>query len=147
MGFILVLGILVDDAIVVGERIYSYEQQGLPRLEAASKGTQDVTVPVVFGVFTTMATFIPILTIPGSMGGFFGAIAVTVIVALFFSIIESQFILPSHLAHRKAEKEVGGSSGFSQQLLYAERQGRHKMALRHAGVRHRHTGCDCCAVY
>lgn len=117
MGFILVLGILVDDAIVVGERIYSYEQQGLSQLEAASKGTQDVTVPVVFGVLTTMATFIPILTIPGSMGGFFGAIALTVIIALFFSIIESQFILPSHLAHRRSEKTVGESSGLNRWLV------------------------------
>jgi multidrug efflux pump subunit AcrB len=110
MAFILVLGILVDDAIVVGERIYAYEQQGKSRLLAASLGTKEVTVPVIFGVFTTMATFLPILNIPGSMGGFFGVIALTVIIALFFSIIESQFILPSHLAHRKAEKEVSNNA-------------------------------------
>ena len=107
MAFILVLGILVDDAIVVGERIYAHEQQGKTRLLAATEGAKEVTVPVIFGVFTTMATFLPILLIPGSMGGFFGAIGLTVIIALFFSIIESQFILPSHLAHRKQEKEAG----------------------------------------
>jgi len=118
MGFILVLGILVDDAIVVGERVYSYEQQGLSRLEAASKGTRDVSIPVVFGVLTTMATFLPILNIPGGMGGFFSAIALTVIIALFFSIIESQLILPSHLAHRKAEKTVAGHSGFNRWLIF-----------------------------
>ena len=109
MAFILVLGILVDDAIVVGERIYAHEQQGKSRMLAAADGAKEVTVPVIFGVFTTMATFLPILNIPGSMGGFFGVIALTVIIALFFSIIESQFILPSHLAHRKQEKESGNN--------------------------------------
>ena len=109
MAFILVLGILVDDAIVVGERIYAHEQQGHSRLVAAVEGTREVTVPVIFGVFTTMATFIPILMIPGPMGGFFGVIGLTVIIALFFSIIESQFVLPSHLAHRKVEKEAGNN--------------------------------------
>jgi multidrug efflux pump subunit AcrB len=109
MAFILVLGILVDDAIVVGERIYAHEQLGKPRLQAASQGAKEVTVPVIFGVFTTMATFLPILNIPGSMGGFFGVVALTAIIALFFSIIESQFILPSHLAHRRAESVAGES--------------------------------------
>lgn len=101
MAFILVLGILVDDAIVVGERIYAHEQQGKDQITAAIDGAKEVSVPVVFGVLTTMATFIPIMNIPGAMGGFFAVIGVTVIIALFFSIIESQFILPSHLAHRR----------------------------------------------
>ena len=100
MGFILVLGILVDDAIVVGERVYALEQNGYSRLEAAKNGALDVSLPVIFGVLTTMATFIPILNIPGPMGGFYKPLAYTVIVALAFSVIESQLILPSHLAHR-----------------------------------------------
>ncbi|MCB1703239.1 MAG: efflux RND transporter permease subunit [Halioglobus sp.] len=104
MGFILVLGILVDDAIVVGERVYALEQSGRPPQEAARIGTQDVSLPVVFGVLTTMATFIPILSIPGPMGGFYKPLAYTVIAALIFSLIESQLILPSHLAHRSVKR-------------------------------------------
>lgn len=110
MAFILVLGILVDDAIVIGERVYAGEQQGKPRMVAAAEGAQEVSVPVIFGVLTTMATFIPIVTIPGDMSVFFQAIGITVIIALFFSIIESQLILPGHLAHRKAETEIGSNA-------------------------------------
>jgi len=107
MAFILVLGILVDDAIVVGERVYAHEQQGKKRLQAAVEGAQEVSLPVFFGVLTTMATFIPIVNIPGPMGGFFAPLGYTVIIALAFSIIESQLILPAHLAHRKTETEPG----------------------------------------
>ena len=107
MGFILVLGILVDDAIVVGERVYAMEQSGSTPLDAARNGTLDVSLPVIFGVLTTMATFIPILSIPGPMGGFYKPLAYTVIAALVFSVIESQLILPSHLAHRTVERAPG----------------------------------------
>ncbi|QFU75858.1 efflux RND transporter permease subunit [Halioglobus maricola] len=107
MGFILALGILVDDAIVVGERVYAHEQLGKDRNTAAIDGTQEVSIPVVFGVLTTMTTFLPILLVPGDMSGFAMSIGATVIIALFFSVVESQMILPVHLAHRKAEKETG----------------------------------------
>jgi multidrug efflux pump subunit AcrB len=110
MAFILVLGILVDDAIVVAERVYSHEQTGTPRLTAAIAGTQEVSIPVVFGVLTTMATFIPIVSIPGPMGGFFKPLGYTVIIALIFSLVESQLILPSHLAHRKEEARPGDNA-------------------------------------
>jgi len=106
MAFILVLGILVDDAIVIGERVYAHEQQGKPQLQAAIDGAQEVSIPVVFGVLTTMATFIPIINIPGNMGSFFSVMGIAVIIALFFSIIESQLILPSHLAHRNVERKA-----------------------------------------
>ena len=104
MAFILVLGILVDDAIVVGERVYAHEQMGKPRLEAASVGTLEVSLPVFFGVLTTMATFLPILSIPGPIGGFYRPLGYTVMLALVFSLVESQLILPSHLAHRGKKK-------------------------------------------
>jgi multidrug efflux pump subunit AcrB len=107
MSFILVLGILVDDAIVIGERVYAHEQQGKDQLTAAVEGAQEVSVPVIFGVFTTMATFIPIMNIPGTMSNFFSVIGFVVILALFFSIVESQLILPGHLAHRNAERKPG----------------------------------------
>ncbi len=108
IAFILVLGILVDDAIVVAERVFSHEQEGKPRLEAAVSGAQEVSVPVIFGVLTTMATFIPIINIPGPFGEFFKPMGATVLIALLFSLVESQLILPSHLAHRKAEAAPGG---------------------------------------
>jgi multidrug efflux pump subunit AcrB len=104
MAFILVLGILVDDAIVIGERVHAHEQTGKDQLAAAVDGAREVSTPVIFGVFTTMAAFIPIMNIPGSMGSFFSVMGFVVIIALFFSIVESQMILPSHLAHRSTER-------------------------------------------
>ena len=117
MAFILVLGILVDDAIVVAERVYSFEQEGMGQLAAAMAGAKDVAVPVIFGVLTTMATFIPIVNIPGPFGGFFAPMGYTVILALLFSMIESQLILPSHLAHRKAEASIGSGSAAQDRWL------------------------------
>lgn len=107
VAFILVLGILVDDAIVVGERIHAYEQQGMDRMEAASRGAREVSMPVIFGVLTTIAAFLPLLTVSGSMGSLFRPIGLVAIIALLFSIIESQLILPGHLAHRKANRQSG----------------------------------------
>lgn len=103
MGFILVLGILVDDAIVVGERVYGHEQMGKSPVQAAIDGTWEVSIPVIFGVLTTVAAFLPLLLVEGRLNDFFSAISLVVIIALFFSIVESQLILPAHLAHRKHE--------------------------------------------
>ena len=110
VGFLLSLGILVDDAIVVGERIYAHESDALSDRDAAINGTHQVAVPVFFGVLTTMAAFIPVLSVEDSMGEFLKAIGVTVILCLAFSLLESQLILPSHLAHRKRGR---GKTGFS----------------------------------
>jgi len=98
-AFILVLGILVDDAIVIGENIYTYQQRGVPRLQAAILGAREVAVPVAFGVLTTVAAFLPGLWIPGPMGKFLINIPICVILALLFSLLESTLILPAHLAH------------------------------------------------
>ncbi|MCB1644369.1 MAG: efflux RND transporter permease subunit, partial [Pseudomonadales bacterium] len=103
LAFILVLGIVVDDAIVVGERIYSHETTDRTHREAAIEGTIEVSVPVIFGVLTTIAAFLPILFLAGRMGSFFSIIGYVVILCLIFSVLESQLILPSHLAHRKTE--------------------------------------------
>jgi multidrug efflux pump subunit AcrB len=108
MAFILVLGIVVDDAIVVGERIYGHEQMGKPPLQAAVDGTWEVSVPVIFGVLTTIAAFLPLILVEGQMSGFFSVIGWVVIIALVCSIIESQWILPAHLANRsRAEPRTG----------------------------------------
>ena len=103
LAFILVLGIVVDDAIVVGERIFSHESVDYTHREAAIEGTAEVITPVVFGVFTTVAAFLPILLIEGRMGQFFSIIGWVVLVCLVFSILECMFILPAHLAHRKTD--------------------------------------------
>ncbi len=104
LGFILVLGILVDDAIVIGERVYAHGKMGKDPVTAAIDGTYEVSVPVIFGVLTTMTTFIPVMSIPTTIGPFFTTIAGVVIIALFFSIVESQLILPSHLAYHSSNK-------------------------------------------
>ena len=103
LAFILVLGIVVDDAIVVGERIYSHESIQKNHREAAIAGTAEVITPVVFGVLTTIAAFLPILLIAGRMGDFFSIIGWVVLVCLVFSILECMLILPAHLAHRKTK--------------------------------------------
>lgn len=110
MGFILVLGIIVDDAIVVGERIHAFERKGYGQEEAAIEGALEVSVPVIFGVATTIAAFLPILLLDGQMGAFFNAIGAVVVFCLLASIVESQLILPGHIAHRKTSGYFGEGS-------------------------------------
>ena len=106
MGFILVLGIVVDDAIVVGERVYAHERESEDQRTAAINGTQEVAVPVIFGVMTTVAAFLPIIFVPGRMGSLFSIIGMVVCLCLAFSIVESMMILPSHLSHRKRARDT-----------------------------------------
>lgn len=98
-AFIVTLGMVVDDAIVVGENVFEARQRGLGPMEAAIHGCREVGIPVVFSVTTTMAAFSPLLFVPGVSGKFFGVIPIIVILVLFISLIESLFILPAHLAH------------------------------------------------
>jgi multidrug efflux pump subunit AcrB len=111
LGFILVLGIVVDDAIVVGERVYAHEQMDKAPMQAAVEGTWEVSVPVIFGVLTTIAAFLPLIMVDGQMSSFFAPLGWIVIFALICSIIESQLILPSHLAHRSRRVAVTGFAG------------------------------------
>jgi multidrug efflux pump subunit AcrB len=104
-AFILVLGILVDDAIVVGENVHTHQESSQAPLAAAIRGAQEVSVPVIFGVLTTVAAFIPLVWSPGPMGQFFGTIGVVVISCLFFSLVESQLVLPAHLGHHAMSRE------------------------------------------
>ena len=100
-SFILVLGIVVDDAIVVGENILSKQVQTGKGTSAAIRGTYEVLVPVTFGVLTTMAAFAPMLFVPGVMGKLMAVFPLIILPTLFFSLVESNLILPSHLAHYK----------------------------------------------
>jgi multidrug efflux pump subunit AcrB len=97
-AFILVLGIVVDDAIVTGENVYSHLQRGEDPLKAAINGTREVAVPVTFGILTTAAAFLP-LAFQTGRGSWYAAITFVVVPVLLFSLIESKFILPAHLKH------------------------------------------------
>ena len=98
-GFILVLGIVVDDAIIIGESVYTKIRADGHTLDNVVRGAQKVAVPATFGVLTTMAAFAPMLFVGGIVGPFFEALSVVVILCLMFSLIESKLILPAHLVH------------------------------------------------
>lgn len=100
-AFIVTLGIVVDDAIVVGENVHEKRSKGVPPIQAAIEGVREVAVPVVFAVLTTVATFFPLLFVPGASGKFFAVIPAVVILVLLISLVESLFVLPAHLAHSK----------------------------------------------
>ncbi len=103
-AFILVLGIVVDDAIVTGENIYSHMRRNPNRIEAAISGAQEVAIPVTFGVLTTVAAFMPLLMIEGVRGKIFAQIPLIVIPVLLFSLIETKFVLPAHMKHLNFHK-------------------------------------------
>lgn len=101
-GFVLAMGVLVDDAIIVSERIHELQQQGYPGLRGAIKGIQDVWIPVVLGVGIGLIAFLPGLFVPPSWAlMFMKPVAVVMILSLAFSLVEALLILPSHLAHEK----------------------------------------------
>jgi len=101
--FILVLWIVVDDAIVVGENIHIFRKRGLKGPDAALEGAYQVAKPVIFAVLTTMVTFSPMILVEGALGKVWRIIPVVTIVVLIFSLIESLTILPAHLAHLKED--------------------------------------------
>ena len=98
LGYIMVLGMVVDDAIVVGENVYRHIEEGKPPLEAAVAGAQEMFMPVIASVSTTIAAFSPLLLVGGMMGEFLSAIPKVIIIALAASLLECFIILPSHLA-------------------------------------------------
>ncbi|MBB1486775.1 efflux RND transporter permease subunit [Oceanospirillum sediminis] len=104
-GFILVLGIVVDDAIVTGENIYRHARNGSSGLHAAIHGTQEVAVPVTFGVLTTIVAFLPLAFIEGHRGAMFLQIPAVVIPVLLLSLVESKFVLPAHLKNMRLRSD------------------------------------------
>lgn len=100
-GMILVIGILVDDAIVVAESIFSHFERGKPAVRAAIDGTAQMVGPVTTSVTTTIFAFLPFFFLDGFLGRFIWHMAVVVVAALAFSLIEAFLILPAHLAHSK----------------------------------------------
>jgi len=101
-GMILVIGILVDDGIVIAENIYQKYEEGLPPTEAALEGTMEVLPAVFSAIVTTVIAFTAFLFVDGRLGDFFGQVAIVVILCLIFSLVEGAFILPAHIAHSKA---------------------------------------------
>jgi len=118
-AFIIALGIVVDDAIVAGENIYEYRQQGMGLLAAAMRGAQGVAVPIIFSILTNIAAFSPMAFVPGFMGKVFRVIPLVVSTVFLISLVESLLILPAHLAHAKSgsRTRIGGWLHHQQQAL------------------------------
>ncbi|CAN0591485.1 unnamed protein product, partial [Laminaria digitata] len=104
-GFLMALGIIVDDAVVVGESIYSVRSREGDTLRNTIKGTMRVAVPTMFGVFTTVVAFFALSQIEGRLGELYSQFAAVVAIALLMSLVESKLILPAHLAHLNTHKK------------------------------------------
>jgi len=106
-GMIIVIGILVDDGIVIAENIYQHYEKGKTPIQAAVDGTMEVIPPIVSAIITTILAFGIFLFLDGRVGDFFGEVSVVVILTLSVSLIEALIILPAHLAHSKALRRDG----------------------------------------
>ena len=122
-AFIVTLGIVVDDAVVVGESIYYERKKGSSLLSASIRGARNVVLPVVFSVLTNIVAFLPLMFVPGMMGKMFHSIPVVVAAVFLVSLVESLFILPAHLSHG------GGASGFPPLAWLERRQQRFSTAF------------------
>lgn len=107
-AFIIALGIVVDDAIVVGENIYDYHEKGHSFLSAAIHGAKEVALPVTFSVLTNIVAFLPLAFVPGTMGKIFKNIPAVVVTVFAISLFESLYILPAHLGHGKKQRGAVG---------------------------------------
>ncbi|RKX26570.1 MAG: AcrB/AcrD/AcrF family protein [Candidatus Zixiibacteriota bacterium] len=116
MGMIIVVGILVDDAIVVGENIFAHYERGKPALKAAIDGTLEVIAPVFTSVMTTVIVFTGMFFLEGNMGEMVWQVALVVIASLLFSLVEAFTILPSHLAHSKGLKPQKKTSAIRKKI-------------------------------
>ena len=98
-AFIITLGMVVDDAIIIGENAYQKMEEGYGAMEGAIRGAKEMVVPVTFAILTTMAAFAPMWFVPGVSGKFFRILPAVVVAVLVFSLIESFLVLPAHLGH------------------------------------------------
>ncbi|NND05575.1 MAG: efflux RND transporter permease subunit [Saprospiraceae bacterium] len=106
-GMIIVIGILVDDGIVIGENIYQHYERGKSPIQAAIDGTLEVTPPIISAILTTMVAFSAFFFLDGRIGEFFSEVSIVVILTLGISLLEALVILPSHIAHSNAMKKGG----------------------------------------
>ena len=100
-GMIIVIGILVDDGIVISENIYHHYEMGKSRIRAAIDGTIEVIPPIISAILTTVVAFSTFFFIDGRMGNFFSEVSTIVILTLVISLIEALVILPAHIAHSR----------------------------------------------
>ncbi|WP_193162703.1 efflux RND transporter permease subunit [Microbulbifer hainanensis] len=119
-AFLLILGIVVDDAIIVGEAVHAAHDRGITGLAAAEEGVKQVSAPVIFAVVSTMVFFIPMLFLPGYTSQMMMPLPVVVLLALGFSLIESLLILPAHLVKMKPEQPAKSGLGLKLQKLRAK---------------------------
>ena len=115
-AFILVLGIVVDDAIIVGENIHRHQEGHADSLRGAIEGAREIAKPVVYAVLTTAAAFLPLLFVSGAFGQLFQVVPLVVLPCLLFSLLESLGILPAHLAHGRRRARVGPWRRFQQRI-------------------------------
>ncbi|MDG2124942.1 MAG: efflux RND transporter permease subunit [Verrucomicrobiales bacterium] len=115
-GYIIVVGVVVDDAIITSENVYQKLRGGLSPLESAVQGTKEVAVPVTFGVLTTVVAFVPLLYFEGTWGDFAKQIPPVVTPVLLFSLLESKLILPAHLKHLKLRDGRGWFTRFQRKV-------------------------------
>jgi len=127
-GFILAIGIVVDDAIVTGENIFATNQKGFAPLDAAIAGAQRISGPVIFAVATTIVAFIPLLTAPGLLGKMLGNIPIIVIAVLALSLVEALLIMPRHLSYVDARHGFGHGPMFAA-IQYVQTAARNIMKL------------------
>ena len=106
-AFILVLGIVVDDAIIVGENVHRHQERGGDGLGGAVRGAQEIGKPVVYAVLTTAAAFVPLMLVDSAFGQMFRVVPLVAVPCLLFSLLESLGILPAHLAHRRRRRRAG----------------------------------------
>ena len=126
-AFILAVGIVVDDAIVVGENIYAEREKGTRGVLASIRGARRITRPVIFAVLTTVVAFCPLFFIPSSIGKIIGEIPIIVISVLLFSLLESLLVLPNHLSHLPRR---GGSAPNRRAHLFKRVQSRVESGLK-----------------
>jgi multidrug efflux pump subunit AcrB len=106
-AFIITLGIVVDDAVVVGENVYHLREQGKSRLTAAVLGTREMAVPVILSILTNIAAVLPLLFVPGVQGKIWRNVPIIMVLVFSISLVEALFILPAHLAHQKLNDNRG----------------------------------------
>lgn len=112
-GFIVTLGIVVDDAVIVGENIFHKINQGTGRMDAAIEGAREMVVPVLFAVGTNIIAFLPLLFVPGETGRFFAPLPAVVTAVFLISIIEALLILPAHIGRGRRDSSENEPSAVS----------------------------------
>ena len=121
-GMIIVLGILVDDGIVIAENIYQHHERGKGRVQAAIDGTMEVLPAIISAILTTVVAFSTFMFLDGRIGDFFSEVSTVVIITLLFSLVEALVILPAHIAHSKVlspeQKEYRFNTAASKVLKY-----------------------------